>query len=182
MTRLILLNGPLGSGKSTLAKNYAELKPMTLNLDIDKVWFMISGWRENWEESASLAKEMGLAIAKIHLEARHDVIVPQVILNANLLERFESLAKQTNSKFCHILINLDKDEALDRYRTRNQQKDKPDGYVPETKHTEEEIEAKFLERFERMNEVVKTRTNIQKILTSQGDIDGAVSQIARLTE
>jgi len=52
--KLLVLNGPLGIGKSTLAARYSHDHPLTLNLDIDTVWAMLSHWRE--EKAATLPK------------------------------------------------------------------------------------------------------------------------------
>ena len=77
--KLIVINGPLGIGKSTLAKRYAEEHPLTLVLDIDDVWAMLSHWREEKEKSAPLSKKMAIEMARVNLEAGHDVVIPQIL-------------------------------------------------------------------------------------------------------
>lgn len=73
---LIILNGPLGIGKSALAKAYAEKRPLTLNLDIDKVWSTLSHWREEKDTSAPIAQRMAIEMARIDLMVKSDIVVP----------------------------------------------------------------------------------------------------------
>ena len=76
MPKLVLLNGPPAVGKSTLARRYAHDHPLTLVLEIDAVRAMLGSWLEEWERSGPAARQIALAMARTHLEAGHDVIVP----------------------------------------------------------------------------------------------------------
>jgi len=181
MSKLIVLNGPLGSGKSTLARAYAEKHPMTLALDIDEVWFMISDWRNNWEQSAPLAKEMGVSMARIHLSAGYDVVIPQVILDDELRSRFKTLANETNAQLFEILIDLSKEEALQRYRKRLQQKQYPQGYKPDLSDTPEGKEKLFLERYDKMVNAAREEPGILRFTPELNQIDTSVEVIEGLT-
>jgi predicted kinase len=77
--RLIVLNGPPGIGKSTVARRYVEDHPMTLALEQDVVRGLLGGWRPRETESGSLARELCLAMARTHLGAGYDVVVPQFV-------------------------------------------------------------------------------------------------------
>lgn len=79
MPKLILLNGPPAVGKSTLARRYADEHPLTLVLEIDVVRALLGSWLEEWQTSGQAARRIALAMAHAHLEAGHDVIVPQLL-------------------------------------------------------------------------------------------------------
>ena len=55
--RLVLLNGPPGIGKSTLSRRYVEAHPGTLDLDVDRLRSFVGGWRERFDETATLVEE-----------------------------------------------------------------------------------------------------------------------------
>ena len=89
--RLILLNGPPGSGKSTLAQLFADEHPLALNLDIDRVRSLLGRWREQPEQSGSLARAIALVAARQHLLSGKDVIIPQHVGRLPFIEQVESL-------------------------------------------------------------------------------------------
>jgi hypothetical protein len=73
---LILLNGPPASGKSTLARRYGVDHPLALALDIDVVRSLLGGWLEHPDAAGMAARAMALAMAREHLRAGRDVVVP----------------------------------------------------------------------------------------------------------
>ena len=91
MPKLILLNGPPAVGKSTLARRYADAHPLTLVLEIDAVRALLGSWLEEWQQSGPAARWIALAMARTHLEAGHDVIVPQLLT----LRPFAEMLRET---------------------------------------------------------------------------------------
>lgn len=128
--KLIIINGPLGSGKSTLAKMYAEKHPLTLKLDIDQVWGLISGWRESPEITTPLAKRMAIAMAEIHLNAGYNVVIPQFYHSESQYLELDELANNCKAKLYEFYIDLAEKEAIDRYILRGQAGGYPDGFRP----------------------------------------------------
>jgi len=128
--KLIIINGPLGSGKSTLAQMYADRHQITLKLDIDQVWELISGWREEPDKTTSLAKRMAIAMAEIHLNAGHDVVIPQFFYADSQYVELENLARKCNADFYEVFIDIPKHESIDRYIKRGQAGGNPDGFRP----------------------------------------------------
>jgi predicted ABC-type ATPase len=126
--KLIILNGPLGIGKSTLAKRYADEHPLTLMLDIDDVWAMISHWRKQKDTSAPLSKEIALAMARINLRARHDVVIPQILQTTELADSFKALAEECTADYYEIMLIVDKDDAINRFIQRGKANGNPSGF------------------------------------------------------
>jgi len=103
---LILLNGPPGSGKSTLAQRYVDDHPLALNLDIDRVRALLGRWPDHAHEAGLAARVLALAMARTHLDAGHDVVIPQYLGRVAFIEQLEQLAAETGVRF-HELVLLD---------------------------------------------------------------------------
>ena len=128
--KLIIINGPLGSGKTTLARAYADDHPLTLRLDIDNIWALISGRRDEPQATTALAKNMANAMAEIHLQAAHDVVVPQFYFDIEQYIEWEDLAKKCNAELYEVYLEISKKDSIDRYIKRGQAAGNPDGFRP----------------------------------------------------
>ena len=175
--KLILLNGPLGIGKTTLAKRYAEEHPLTLFLDIDDVWSMISHWREEKETSAPLSKEMALAMAHISLNAGNDVIIPQIVQTSELADSFKALSEEYHAEYIEVLLFVEKEEAIRRFIKRGQKAGNPTGFRPGGIIDTEGRETKLAEMYDNMIEVSEKKHDIIRIVPVLGDIDGTYSTL-----
>ena len=123
MPRLILLNGPPAVGKSTLARRYAYAHPLTLVLEIDAVRALLGAWLEEWQRSGTVARRIALAMARAHLEAGHDVIVPQLLVRRPFAELLEATAESAGARF-HEFALLDPREVV---LARLEQRREPQG-------------------------------------------------------
>jgi predicted kinase len=111
VSRLVLLNGPPAVGKSTLARRYADDHPLTLVLEIDTVRALLGAWLEEWQRSGTAARVIALAMARAHLEAGHDVIVPQLLARRPFVELLQATAEAAGAIF-HELALLDPREVV----------------------------------------------------------------------
>ncbi|HEV7454599.1 MAG TPA: AAA family ATPase [Candidatus Saccharimonadales bacterium] len=177
--KLVLLNGPLGIGKTTLAKRYAEEHPLSLFLDIDDVWAMISHWREKKEVSAPLSKQMALEMARINLTAGYDVVVPQIIQSNELADNFAKLASKCGANFYEILLSVEKDEAIRRFILRGKAGGHESGFRPGGIIDKGGREKKLAEMYDNMTDVANTKPEIIRIEPILGDIDSTYAEIIK---
>ena len=175
--KLIILNGPLGIGKSTLAKKYGEKHPLTLQLDIDDVWSMISHWREEKEISSPISKKMAFEMARVNLTAGNDVIVPQIIQTKELADSFKVLSEECNADFFEVLLLVEKEEAIHRFIKRGQEGGNPTGFRPGGIIDKGGRETKLAEMYDKMIEVASHRQDIIRIEPILGDIVGTYSAL-----
>lgn len=118
MPRLILLNGPPAAGKSTLARRYTADHPLALCLDVDVVRSLLGGWLERPDAAGTAARALALVMAREHLLAGHDVVVPQFLARPRLPEQLESLGHQVGADFVEVVLDVDPHVMLERFTQR----------------------------------------------------------------
>jgi len=111
MPKLVLLNGPPAVGKSTLARRYADVHPLTLVLEIDTVRALLGSWLDEWKRSGLAARQIALAMARTHLEAGYDVIVPQLLTRRPFVHEVQAAAEAAGASF-HEFALLDPREVV----------------------------------------------------------------------
>jgi len=117
IARLILVNGAPGVGKSTLAGRYVDDHPLALNLDIDSLRCAMGRW-ETHDESKSLARALAVEMARVHLGAGHDVVVPQLVARIEFVEALERAAREAGAEFCEILLRATVADTVPRVQDR----------------------------------------------------------------
>src|SRR5687768_6738050 len=79
--KLIFINGPVGIGKTTLAQKYTENHKLALLLSSDDFVGSMGKWHENEEEARRLTLNYVLIIAREHLKAGYDVVIPFLLIH-----------------------------------------------------------------------------------------------------
>jgi predicted kinase len=119
VARLVVLNGPPGVGKSTLARRYADDHPLTVNLDLDSIRRLLGGWSADVARAGLLARSLSLAMAREHLSAGYDVVVPQYLGRTEFLEQLEQVASASGAEFHEFVLTDNRDEVVRRFNRRS---------------------------------------------------------------
>jgi hypothetical protein len=175
--KLIILNGPLGIGKSTLAKRYAGNHPLTLTLDIDDVWAMLGHWREERAIAQPLSIKIAIEMARIVLLEGHDVIVPQIIQDIELLFNFEKLAETCGASYHEILLYTDKHESIRRFITRGKSQGHPTGFREGGTIANEGREKKLAQMYDDMIKIARQRAKMVIVVPTYNNIEMTYSAL-----
>lgn len=119
MARLILVNGAPSTGKSTLARRYADDHPLTLDLDLDVVRSLLGSWLSAWSDAGVLTRRMALEMARVHLSAGHDVVVPQYLGRPDYVLDLAALADSARVPFVEVALLTPPDLLTARFDTRS---------------------------------------------------------------
>lgn len=156
--RLIHLNGPPGIGKSTIAQMYVDRNPGVLNLDIDKLRALVGGWQERFAETGQLVRPIALSMARTHLRAGYDVVMPQYLGKLSEIERFEAAAQDSGAAFCEVLLMDSKERSIERFTGR-------DSALPWHRYVQEIVDsnggpAHLAAMHDRLAEIVRARPDV----------------------
>ena len=113
IARLIHLNGPTAVGKSTIAAALVDDRPLALLLDIDELRVRLGGWREH-PDSKRVARALGFGLVRQHLQAGHDVVLPQLLVRQDVIEELARIAEGAGAGFVELILVAPADELRSR--------------------------------------------------------------------
>jgi predicted kinase len=177
---LVLLNGPPASGKSTLAARLIESRPLALDLDLDVVRSLLGGRLDDPTGAGLAARRLAVEMARTHLRAGHDVVVPQFIGRVEFVEQLEAVADDVGARFVEIALVLDRAaaiEAFQRRRTAPEEQAHLDaaGLVDRSNSPDP-----VGEMYDRYAELLESRPNVQRIGVRRGDVEATLEAIEAL--
>jgi len=174
---LILLNGPPGCGKSTLARRYVDDHPLALNLDIDCVRSLIGRWRDDATTAGLLARAIAVGAARIHLNAGHDVVIPQFLGRPTFIEQVERLAHDVGAQFHDIVLLDSKQNAIRRFHERSSTSSDPAHRQAQDMVDRWGGADALSAMYDNLLAVVASRPNARVISTTSGQIDQAYQRV-----
>ncbi len=178
--RLVLLNGPPGIGKSTLARRYVAERPLAFCLDIDGIRALVGGWHRQKQESGLLARAMAVEMARTHLSAGHDVIIPQFLGRLDFIEQLQALATQAGAIFCEVVLMDTPAHALARFHARAGDPSVSEHHAAAAARVSGDDGLALL--YARLQEVVAARPHATVLRTRQGEHEAAYNALVAAIE
>lgn len=123
MATLVLINGAPGSGKSTLARRLVDERSLALLLDIDSLRGQLGQWQSDAGAAGRSARRLALAMIRTHVNAGHDVVVPQFLFRLPFILELEQVASECSALFVEIALVSNPEEAAARFAARSDSDD-----------------------------------------------------------
>jgi len=159
IARLILLNGPPGVGKSNVARRYLDDHPLALLVEIDALRCSLGRW-EDRPETRLVARSLATALARTHLQAGHDVIVPQYLGRTEFIDTLCGVAEECGAGF-HEVVLMDGEAALaERFRARRAQLAADGRPHPQTDVAEDNVDEVVADAVERLRALSAPRPQV----------------------
>jgi hypothetical protein len=151
-----------------------------LNLDIDLVRRLIGGWRDDFAASGELVRPLAIGMAKTHVSAGHDVVMPQYLGRLSEIAKFEAAARQCDAQFVEVLLMDTRDECLRRFAARGEAPAQP-----WHREAQEVVDASgglslLGDMYDRLTEVSAARPNAVVVPSSAGAIETTYRTLERL--
>ena len=177
MPQLVFINGAPGSGKSTLARRLVDTRPLALLLDVDTLRGQLGQWRDNAGSAGITARRIALEMARTHLGAGHDVVVPQFIERPGFIEDVRAVAIDTGADFVLVALVSSPEEAASRFQERLGSSD-PNHL--DAVHLQSAPGARTVEdMYSSMLELLATYEDVRYVRSVPGDIDGTYAELSR---
>ena len=164
---LILLNGPPGVGKSTIARRLRDDRPLSLLVDVDELWPLISEW-EHHEASQSLAFAAGLGMARAHLEAGYDVVAPQYAVGGDFFAAVDALVAVTAVSCHEIVLTGDPARVAARFRQRRAERASAGDRDVSANIADDRVDEVIARATEELTAIVATRPRAVVVSTAGG--------------
>jgi predicted kinase len=175
--QLIFINGAPGSGKSTLARRLVDSRPLALLLDVDTVRGQLGQWRENPRSAGLTARRIALEMARTHLTAGLDVVVPQFVERPGFIEDVRAVAIDTGADFVLVALVSSPEEAASRFQERV---GSSDANHLDAVHLQSVPGARRVEdMYAGMIELLATYEDVRYVRSVAGDIDGNFAELSR---
>jgi len=175
--KLILLNGPPGIGKSTLSKRYTDNHPMTLNIDIDHIWWMMGQWQESRPESEEQKFVLANALVDAHLSQGYDVIIAQHVATTGYYKKLESIVDKYRAKLIEITLLCSEKDAVQRCIDRGLKAGYKNGFRPGGILESEGGANKLKAMYREMINEVSNRQSMHYIESVYGDEDATNEEL-----
>ncbi|MGC5167412.1 AAA family ATPase [Luteimicrobium sp. DT211] len=178
MPTILLLGGAPGTGKSTLAHRWADARPLTLVLDVDRIRGLLGAWQDDVGAAGLRARRLAVAAAWAQLEAGGDVVVPQLLTRPELADELDGLATVAGARFVEVVLTAEPDDLARRLAARIGARP-PDGDADPWSALEGEPTVERLtELTAAVDAYAATRPGTLRITSVPGDVDAT---LARLT-
>ncbi|MGZ4678415.1 MAG: AAA family ATPase [Acidimicrobiia bacterium] len=118
MVDLVFLNGPPAGGKSTIAAELVAHRPLALKLDVDVVRGLLGRWLDQPAEAGRAARRLALSMARTHLDAGFDVVVPQFVAREDFVLDLADVARACGARFVELALVVDPAVGVARFSAR----------------------------------------------------------------
>lgn len=132
---------------------------------------LLGQWREH-PESKQLARELGFAMARQHLRAGHDVILPQLIVRPDVVDQIAGIAHDAGAGFLEVVLLAPADELRSRLESSAREPLHPRG-----KFSIDELLAQIDHALPALEAIATARSDAVVVSVAGADRDAALAAV-----
>ena len=159
-----------------MARRLADESPLSLCLDVDHVRTMLGQWQDH-DRSKLLARHLALVMARTHLLEGFNVIVPQLLMRSDFIERLEEVAHEQAATFAEVMLMSPVELCLQRFRHRRQASPGSSGEHPSAAISDAEAPDLMKTAVEVLTQLASTRPNAA-VVDAGGDVSTTCAAVA----
>lgn len=156
IARLTLINGPPASGKSTIGRRYVNDHDHTALVEFDALRMTLPNWEKD-EATRLVARDLAGAAVVEHLDAGRDVVLPQYFGRLGYIVLLDALAREHGAAFVEVILEIDAEVAIDRFRARRSAMTEHGERHPERDIADNCVEAFILDAVDRLHRLPAAR-------------------------
>lgn len=121
---------------------------------------------------------MAIAMARVHLDAGHDVVVPQFIGRLDFVHALEQMCRETDAEFVEVALLSNPQDAVARFLGRSHDPKTPEHHgaweLQQRRGGREELPHMYA----RPLDVVASRPRTRTVVTVEGQIEQAYRDLS----
>ncbi len=138
---------------------------------------MLGCWLEQPTEAGLLARKLAVAMARAHLLAGHDVLVPQYLGRLEFIGILEEVAMDAGATFIEFALISDRDDVVRRFERRSATSDDPGHREAAELQRRSGSREHLAASHDKVMAVIAARSATRVINSTDGDIDGAYAEL-----
>jgi hypothetical protein len=164
------------------ASNFQASRVADLALDVDRVRGMLGRWLDTPTEAGLLARQMAVEMARVHLCAGHDVVLPQFLGRLDFVVALQRLCEEVRAEFVEVVLLSSPDEAAARFARRSDRSTSAEHHDAATLLERSGGADALRDIYRRLLAVVAARPATRTVVTVDGEVDQAyVDLLTRLS-
>lgn len=138
---------------------------------------MLGNWMEHPTKSGLLARGLAVVLAREHLDAGHDVLVPQYLGRLEFIEMLEQVATKVGATFLEFALVSDRDDVVRRFERRSATSYHPSHQEAAELQRRSGGREQLAATHDKVVAVVASRPSTRVITSTDGDIESAYAEL-----
>lgn len=138
---------------------------------------MLGCWLNQATEAGLLARNLVVAMARAHLLAGHDVLVPEYLGRLEFIEMLDDVSTASGATFIEFALISDRDDVVRRFERRSATLEDPGHREAAELQRRSGGREHLAASHDKVMAVVAARSATRVINSTDGDIEGAYAEL-----
>lgn len=145
------------------------------------MWLLIGDWQRHGGTGQNLAIAAGLAMARAHLEAGHDVVAAQLAIGADFFGVIDAIVRETSSVCHEIVLTGDPERVAAQFRQRRAERTLAGEPDVSSNIPDDRVDEVIARSLEELTALVVARPHIM-VVSTDGDVGSTYLRVREALE